>query len=170
MIRALEAITRTVGKGVSWLSVVLVFIIVVDVFLRYFFSITSALSFELEWHVFAAMFMLSAAWALQEDGHVRVDLFYQNFGPKGKAIVNLAGTVLFLLPFCWVAGYESLSFVSSSFAMGETSPDPGGLPARFIIKSIIPISLLLLALQGLVLATRSFITLTESSSHATKTP
>lgn len=139
-----------VGKSVSWLALVLVAVIIVDVLLRYFFSITSAASFELEWHLFAALFMLATAWTLQQDRHVRVDLFYQRFSFKGKAWVNLIGTVFFLLPFCVVAGYESLSFVKASFELGETSPDPGGLPARYLIKSTIPISFLLLGLQGIL--------------------
>lgn len=146
----MQLLVRYVGKCVSWLSVVLVFVIAVDVLLRYFFNYTSAASFELEWHLFAALFMLSSAWALQKDRHVRVDLFYQKFSQKGKAWVNLIGMLLFLLPFCWVAARESLSFVAASYAVNETSPDPGGLPARYLIKSIIPISFFLLFIQGVL--------------------
>jgi len=79
---------------------------------------------------------------------VRVDVFYTRFSEKGKAWVNLIGTSIFLLPFCLVVFWESIGFVQSSFAVKETSPDPGGLPARYIIKSAIPIGLFLLALQG----------------------
>ena len=155
----MKAMIRIIGHAVSWLSLVLVIVIVLDVSLRYLFNYTSVASFELEWHLFAALFMLSAAWTLQQDRHVRVDLFYQRFSPKGKAWVNLIGMLFFLLPFCWIAGVESLSFVSASYAMGETSPDPGGLPARYLIKAVIPASFLLLFAQGLLEVLRSIQTL-----------
>ena len=160
--KSVENLIRLIGKAVSWLSLLLVVVILVDVLLRYFFSITSAASAELEWHLFASLFMLSAAWALQEDRHVRVDLIYQRFSPITKAWINLIGTLFFLLPLCWVAGVESLSFVKASFELGETSPDPGGLPARYLIKATIPISFLLLALQGLVEIGKSFIIIAKS--------
>ena len=145
----IDKLIESIGRLVSWLSLVLVLVIIVDVFLRYLFSITSAASFELEWHLFAAIFLLGAAWTLQKDKHVRVDVFYHRFSKRTKAIVNLVGTVVLLLPFCFVAFYESLSFVSSSFSVHETSPDPGGLPVRYLIKSVIPSGFLLLGLQGI---------------------
>lgn len=154
-----------IGKGVSWLSFVLVIVIVFDVLLRYFFNYTSAASFELEWHLFAALFMLSAAWALQQDRHVRVDLFYQKLSTKGKAWVNLLGMIMLLLPFCAVAAFESISFVKASYFVKETSPDPGGLPARYIIKSIIPISFSLLFIQGVLEIIKSIATITKPRMH-----
>ncbi len=148
LVKVINQINDQVGKTVSLLTILLVVIIIADVFLRYFFSITSPASFELEWHLFAAIFLLSAGWTLQKDRHVRVDLFYQKFSPKGKAIVNTVGSALLLIPFCYVGFVESISFVEASFAVRETSPDPGGLPARFIIKSAIPVGFFLLGLQG----------------------
>ena len=146
-----------IGKAVSWLSLLLVIIIVVDVILRYTLSITSAASFELEWHLFAAIFLLGAAYTLKEDKHVRVDVFYHRFSPKTKAWVNLLGTAVLLLPFCVVAFWESIAFVNSSFQLNETSPQPGGLPARWIIKSTIPVGFFLLGLQGISLITQSIL-------------
>ena len=145
----IDRINSFVGRAVSWLTLLLVLIIVLDVGLRYLFSITSAASFELEWHLFAAIFLLGAAWTLGDDKHVRVDVFYHQFSERNKAIVNLLGSLLFLLPFCTVGFWESLSFVGSSFALRETSPQPGGLPARYVIKSAIPIGFFLLGLQGI---------------------
>lgn len=147
--KAIDSIISSIGKGVSWLSLILVLVIVVDVFLRYVFSITSAASFELEWHLFAVLFLLGASWTLQEDKHVRVDVFYHRFSKRTQAVVNLMGTVLLLLPFCAVAFYESLSFVESSWQVRETSPQPGGLPYRYLIKACIPAGFLLLGLQGI---------------------
>ncbi len=152
----IDSINAFFGKTISWLSVVLIAVIIVDVLLRYFFNVTSAGSMELEWHLFAAVFLLSAGWTLKEDRHVRVDLFYQGLNDRQKAMINLIGSLFFLLPFCWVGFTESLSFVESSFAVRETSPDPGGLPARYVIKGTIPVSFFLLGLQSLSLSLRSF--------------
>ncbi len=145
----IDKITKTVGILVSWLTVILVIVMVVDVALRYMFSITSAASFELEWHLFAGIFLLGAAYTLQQDKHVRVDVFYHRFSTRTQGWVNLIGSLFLLLPFCTVAFYESLSFVEASFNVRETSPDPQGLPARYVIKSAIPIGFLLLGLQGI---------------------
>ncbi|MEQ9466096.1 MAG: TRAP transporter small permease subunit [Ekhidna sp.] len=149
--RIIDQAISLIGRATSWLTVLLVLVIVIDVFLRYVFNATSAASFELEWHLFAVIFLLGAAWTLQEDKHVRVDVFYHSFSESKKAWVNLIGTLLLLLPFCAVGFWESLSFVESSYSLGETSPQPGGLPARWIIKSTIPVGFFLLGLQGISL-------------------
>ncbi|REE01515.1 TRAP transporter small permease subunit [Marinoscillum furvescens] len=146
---AIDKINGFIGKSVSWLSLALVLIIVVDVAMRYLFSITSSASFELEWHLFAALFMLSAGWAFGQDKHVRVDVFYQNFSPRQQATVNLIGCIFLLLPLAVVGTWQGVIFTANSFALGETSPDPGGLPARYLIKSTIPLGFALLGLQGL---------------------
>jgi len=150
-VQLVDKIIAIIGRASSWLTVLLVLVIVIDVFFRYAFSITSAASFELEWHLFAIIFLISAAWTLQEDKHVRVDVFYHKFSEKKKAWVNLIGTLFLLLPFCAIGFWESLSFVESSYTIGETSPQPGGLPARFLIKSTIPAGFFLLGLQGISL-------------------
>lgn len=155
----IDKLVKYIGTLVSWLTLLLVIVIVIDVTLRYLFNTTSAASFELEWHLFAVIFLLGAAYTLQQDKHVRVDVFYHRFSEKTKAWVNLIGTLLLLLPFCAVAFWESLSFVDYSFAVRETSPDPGGLPARYLIKSAIPIGFFLLGLQGINLLMKSFTTL-----------
>ena len=137
----------------------MIFIIVSDVFFRYVFSKTSAATYEIEWHLFGLMFLLGAAWTLDQDKHVRVDLFYQTFSPKMKAFINLIGTLIFLIPFCWVTLITSIDFVRSSFLLNETSPDPGGLPARYLIKLAIPMGFGLLILQGIVVIINSIKTL-----------
>lgn len=144
----IDLINKWIGRTVSWLSLILVVIIVGDVFLRYAFSITSSASFELEWHLFAVLFLLSAGWAFSEDRHVRVDVFYTRFSPKQKALVNVTGCALLLLPLCAVGFHEGLQFAANAYMMNETSPDPGGLPARYLVKSAIPIGFALLGLQG----------------------
>jgi len=145
----IDKINRAIGTATSWLTLILVLVIVIDVLLRYIFNLTSAASFELEWHLFAMIFLLGAAWTLQGDKHVRVDVFYHRFSEKRKAWINLFGTFFLLFPFCAIGCFESLSFVESSFALRETSPQPGGLPARYLIKGTIPIGFFMLGLQGI---------------------
>lgn len=145
----IDRINEGIGKLFSWLTTLLMVVICFDVLMRYVFASSSAAITETEWHIFAAIFMLGAAYTLKYDKHVRVDVFYANFSEKGKAWVNLIGTLLFLFPFCYVVIRSSIPFVENSFAVRETSPDPGGLPARYIIKSMIPIGFLLLMLQGI---------------------
>lgn len=157
IIKFIDGINRHIGKAVSWLTFLLVLIIVSDVLLRYLFNYTTPATFELEWHIFALIFLLSAGWTLQHDRHVRVDVFYHRFPNRLKAWVNLVGTLLLLLPFCIVAIKGSVPFVAASFEFKETSPDPGGLPARYLIKSAIPIGFFLLALQGVRQAIVSFL-------------
>ena len=146
----LEKIIKKIGDTCSWLSFMLVILISLDVFLRYVFNFSSASLYELEWHIFAVIFMIGSSLTLQKDEHVRVDVFYNKFSDKGKNIINLIGNIIFLLPFSLVIFYTSIPFVEDSFRVLESSPDPGGLPFRFFIKSIIPISFLLLALQGIL--------------------
>ena len=100
--------------------------------------------------MFAVIFMVGSSLTLQKDEHVRVDVFYNKFSDKGKNIINLIGNIIFLLPFSLIIFYTSIPFVEDSFKILESSPDPGGLPFRFLIKSIIPISFLLLAIQGVL--------------------
>ncbi len=161
--RFIDKINTTIGHGVSWLSLLLVLVIIADVFMRYVFNYSSPASFEVEWHIFAILFLLSAGWAFLEDKHVRVDVFYNNFSVRKKAWVNLIGTLTMLLPLCFVGVVEGTQFVSNSFAVGETSPDPGGLPGRYFVKAMIPLGFLFLSLQGISIAIKCIIDLTQPS-------
>ena len=146
----LEKIIKRIGDSCSWLSFILVILISLDVFLRYIFNFSSASLYELEWHMFAVIFLIGSSLTLQRDEHVRVDVFYNRFSDKGKNVINLIGNLIFLLPFTIIIFYTSIPFVEDSFNILESSPDPGGLPFRFLIKSMIPISFLLLAPQGVL--------------------
>jgi TRAP-type mannitol/chloroaromatic compound transport system permease small subunit len=140
---------RKAGELASWLSLVLVILICSDVFLRYVFSATKTWVIELEWHVFALMFLLGAAYTYRKDQHVRVDVFYQNFSEKKKAWVNLTGITFFLLPWSLVLIYVSLKYFWQSWSVGETSPDPGGLPARYLVKFAISLGTFLLLMEAI---------------------
>jgi TRAP-type mannitol/chloroaromatic compound transport system permease small subunit len=138
-----------------WLTSALVVLIFADVVLRYLFSSTSAWVMELEWHLFSLIFLLCAGYTLKNDQHVRVDLFYARLTRRGKAWVDLIGTLLFLLPWCAIVIYTSFKYAENSFAFREMSPDPGGLPARYIIKFAITAGFSLLMLQGVALVLKS---------------
>lgn len=154
-----DRLNEIIGRGVSWLTTLMVLVFVYDVIMRYAFNKTSVAVFEVEWHLFALIFLVGAGYALKHDRHVRVDLFYANFSSKGKALVNMVGTLLFLFPFCLICIRYSFDFAKTSFEVGESSADPGGLPWRFIIKSAIPLGLSLLLLQGFSVLLKSIMTL-----------
>jgi TRAP-type mannitol/chloroaromatic compound transport system permease small subunit len=158
-IRIIDRLNEKIGIAVSWLTVVLVLVTCYDVVVRYIFKESSTAFQELEWHLFAVIFLASAAYTLRIDEHVRVDLFYSKFGKKKKALIDFIGSVLLLIPFCLLVIYASKDFVINSFLMKETSPDAGGLPARYIIKAFIPVSFFLLLLQGIALTFKSFLNL-----------
>ena len=146
----LKKIIHKIGKITSWLSLGLVLLISLDVLLRYIFNFSVAAMYEMEWHIFAIIFLLASSLTLQKNKHVRVDVFYNTFSERNKNFVDLIGNVFFLIPFSFVIFYTSIPFVKDSFQILESSPDPGGLPFRFIIKSIIPIGFLLLMIQGII--------------------
>ncbi|KAA3610697.1 MAG: C4-dicarboxylate ABC transporter permease [Calditrichaeota bacterium] len=120
-----------------------------DVFTRYFLKRSSIAIQELEWHIFAVIFLLGAAFTLKHERHVRVDAVYNSLSERWQAWINFLGSLFFLLPFALLVIWASTSFVTNSFALGETSPDPGGLPARWLLKACIPLAFFLLLLQGL---------------------
>ncbi|MFY0650959.1 MAG: TRAP transporter small permease subunit [Cyclobacteriaceae bacterium] len=162
---AIENFIERTGKVVSWLSFILVVIIGFDVLFRYAFNQSTAALFELEWHLFAVLFMIGAAYTLKHDKHVRVDVFYTRFSTKKKAWVNLIGTVFFLIPFCIVVIKTSIPFVMASHKIMESSADPGGLPYRYIIKSTIPIGTFLLLLQAISELLKSLLIISSPSSE-----
>ena len=104
--------------------------------------------------MFALLFLLGSAYALKEEKHVRVDVFYQRFSERKKAIVNLIGTLVFLLPWCYLVITTSSKFFSNSWYIKEGSAQPGGLPARYVIKGMIVVGFVLLALQGISLVVK----------------
>jgi TRAP-type mannitol/chloroaromatic compound transport system permease small subunit len=155
------------GRAVSWLTALLVLIICYDVVMRYLFNSSSVAIYELEWHIFALIFLLGAAYALKHNRHVRVDVFYSRYSPRAKAWVNLIGTILLLLPFCGILIMEGADFVANSVRLSESSPDPGGLPARYIIKAAIPAGFLLLFIQAISLTLESILDLIDVGQNPT---
>jgi len=163
-IRTIDQLNDFVGRSVSWLNLVLVLLVCIDVLRRFLFERTDAWIMELEWHLFAMVFLLGAGYTLKENKHVRVDLFYSQFSEKNKALINLVGGMVLLLPLCLLLVYISVQYSYSSYMIGEGSPDPGGLPYRFVIKSMIPFGMFLLLLQGLSEIAKAFIVY-KSTKH-----
>ena len=140
-----------IGTGVSWLVLAMVLVIVYDVSMRYLFQIGSVALQELEWHMFAVLFLFGAAYSLKENSHVCVDIVYQSakVSDNMRAWVNILGTVFFLLPFSFLVINSAWPFVENAYVINEGSPDPGGLPHRYLLKLAIPIGFVLLVLQGI---------------------
>jgi TRAP-type mannitol/chloroaromatic compound transport system permease small subunit len=153
--RWIDGLNEWVGRGVAWVTLALVVVIFVDVVMRYLFNTSFVFTQELEWHLFAFIFLIGAGYTLLHDGHVRVDIVYQRLGLKGRAWINLLGVIFFLIPGCLMVMITSWKFVVNSFMMMEGSPDPGGIPLRFIVKGCIPAGFLLLLIQGISLAVHS---------------
>jgi TRAP-type mannitol/chloroaromatic compound transport system permease small subunit len=152
LITILDKITNTVGYIAGFAMVLMLLNVFYDVMLRYFFKDSSIAMQELEWHLFSVVFLFGMAYALKENGHVRVDIFYDNFSPTYKAVVNIVGSIIFIIPFSLIIINSGYSFASESYALGELSGDPGGLTNRWIIKAAIATSFLFL-----LVATLSFI-------------
>lgn len=143
----IEGLIDFTGKATSYVALAIVGLITVNVFLRYTMSIGSVWAQELEWHLLAALILFGMSYALLRGDNVRVDLFYANYSPKTKYRVDILSAVLTIL-VALLYIYLSSSYVAQSFSIGEMSPDPGGIPYRWIVKGLIPIGFTLLALQG----------------------
>lgn len=157
--RWIDTLNIWVGRFVSWVTFLVVLVVFVDVVMRYAFRTSFVFVQELEWHLFAFIFLMGAGNTLLKDGHVRVDIVYQRLSRKGQAWINFLGVLLFLIPGCYLIIYTSTLFTFHSWSVFEGSPDPGGIPLRFIIKSTIPIGFVLILLQGISLGIKSFFTL-----------
>jgi TRAP-type mannitol/chloroaromatic compound transport system permease small subunit len=144
----LETISEHSGRAAAWLCLILVMLVAYDVSMRYLFRAGSVALQELEWHLFALIFLFGAAYTLKHDAHARLEIFYQRFSNRTRAWVDLLGSLLFLLPLCLVILKGSWPFVHNAFVFGEGSPDPGGLPYRFLIKAAIPVGFALLSIQA----------------------
>jgi TRAP-type mannitol/chloroaromatic compound transport system permease small subunit len=155
--RWIDRVNEMVGRFVAWVTFGLVVVIFIDVAMRYIFNTSFVFTQELEWHLFAFIFLIGAGFTLLHDGHVRVDIFYQRFGIKGRAWINFFGVLLFLIPGCIMVIATSWKFTMNSFSILEGSPDPGGIPFRFIVKGFIPAGFFLLLLQGISMGIHSLL-------------
>lgn len=163
--RATAWLSTRVGEAAAWLYPVLGLILIVNVGLRYGFGRGFIELEELQWHLYAAGFLLAYAYAMVKDDHVRVDIVHARFGPRTKAWVELLGTGFLLLPFAVVTAASAWDFFQVSWAMGERSSMPSGLPARWAIKFVLFFALSLLALEAAGTAARQLATLLGAPSE-----
>ena len=150
VIKALHRIIELSGKGVAWLTLLMVLLTFSIVILRYGFNLGWIWLQEVVIYLHVAVFTIAAAWTLQMDGHVRVDIFYTDMPNKKRALVNLLGTTFFLIPFCLFVLIISWPYVANSWQLLERSREAGGLPLVFVLKSLILILPALLLGQGVI--------------------
>lgn len=144
----IDALNSWFGKACAWLTVFLVIGTAVVVVLRYGFGIGATALQEAVLYAHALVFMGAAAWTLQRNAHVRVDIFYQKFSGRRQALVEILGNVLFLLPVCLFLGWASWDYVSNAWSTLEASSESGGLKFVYLQKSIILVLVISLVLQG----------------------
>lgn len=167
-IKLVRRLITAMGAIASALLILLVMLMCYNVIARYAFSASSIGLEELSWHAYAMIFLLGIPYALQSGSHVRVDLLFEKMSQRKQQLVDLIGTVLFLIPTCLVIIYTGWQFTSAAYQLGtqpdsvsqffnqllstgigERSQDPGGLLNRWIIKAVIPLSFLFLLLAAI---------------------
>ena len=138
--KAFMRFKQLLGKILSLLLVLMVFNVFYDVIMRYFFHNSAVAMQEMEWHLFGVIILFGMSVALLDESHVRVDFLYDRFSVRKKALINIIGTICFLMPLGLLIFFGSLEFVYDAYEIQEISEDPGGLPYRWIIKGVIPFS------------------------------
>lgn len=151
----IDRLNGAIGRAAAWAVLFVVLVQFAVVLLRYVFGLGSIWLTESIMYGHALMFMLAAAWTLQAGGHVRVDVFYADASPRTKAWVDLLGALLLLLPFMLLLLWFALPYVLRSWNIFERSRETSGIPAVFLLKSLIPLFALLMALQGVAQAIRA---------------
>lgn len=159
IIRAIGALNRLIGNTFAWLSLIMVLVCFTVVVQRYFFGFTVLWMQDLYVWLNGAMFTAVAGFALLRDDHVRVDIFYRPATVRTKAIVDLIGVFIFLLPFCYVVYIYSWSYVVRSWRLHEASSNVGGMSGLYILKSFILVFAAVIALQGIAMVLRSILVL-----------
>ncbi len=138
--KIMDRIIDVVGYMTGILLVLMILNVAFDVVMRYAFHNSSIGMQEVEWHLFAVIILFGTGYALKHNAHVRVDFLYDRFSYKTKAMINIIGTILFLIPLALLITYGSYDFVMDAYTTGEISEDPGGLTHRWIIKGMIPLA------------------------------
>jgi TRAP-type mannitol/chloroaromatic compound transport system permease small subunit len=155
----IDRLTTGIGRTVAWLALAVVLLQFALVVARYLFGLGSIWLTEAVIYGHATLFMLAAAWTLRAGGHVRVDVFYAEASPRTRAIIDLLGALLLLLPFAMVLIWLSLPYAARSWDILERSQESSGLPLVYLLKTLIPAFALLMALQGVAQAIRALMAL-----------
>jgi TRAP-type mannitol/chloroaromatic compound transport system permease small subunit len=146
--RTIDGLIRALGAGAAWFNVVLMLVIIVQVILRYAFGKGLVLLEELQWHLYAVAFMVGLSYVLTEDANIRLDILHSRFSRRTCEMIEIGGIVLLLMPFITIFFLHGLDFVANSWRVAERSDAPMGLPYRWAIKAVIPISFGLLFLAA----------------------
>jgi TRAP-type mannitol/chloroaromatic compound transport system permease small subunit len=141
--------TDIIGGIATVLMLLMLLNVFYDAIMRYFFDTGSIAMQEMEWHLFSVVFLFGIAYGLKEDGHVRVDILYDRLSPRTQAVINIAGTLLMLIPLSVLIIEGSIWFVHEAYQVGEISGDPGGLTHRWLIKAVIPTSFVFLIISSI---------------------
>ncbi|MDD8022559.1 MAG: TRAP transporter small permease subunit [Paracoccaceae bacterium] len=158
---------RTTGQIAAWSGLALVLLVALNVLLRYFFALGSVALQEAEWHLMAVGALFGMAYGLNQGGEVRVDIFYARMSRGTQTIVDVISHAT-LGAIALIIGWLSIAYVQSSYAIGEGSPDPGGLPYRYLLKAAIPAAFALLALQSLAMTAESLARLLRLVRHGSR--
>ena len=149
--RTADAIDRFIdwiGRGTAWICLLIVLIVATNVILRYLFRIGPVSLQELEWHLMSPIALIGMSYAMRHKAHVRVDILYDGFGPKVQQVIDLFAAIVTVIVSVILIKL-SFDFAYQAYAIGEGSPDPGGLPYRFLLRAFIPLGFALLALQAI---------------------
>ena len=151
----IDRLNTAIGRAVAWLALAIVVLQFALVLARYALGLGSIWLTETVIYANAALFLLAAAWTLSAGGHVRVDIFYAQASARARAIIDLIGAVLLLLPFALALIWLSVPYAARSWAILERSQEASGLPLVFLLKTLIPAFALMMGLQGLAQAIRA---------------
>ena len=151
---AVDLLITRIGNAVSWIWAVLLGVIVINVFMRYALGEGRIEFEEIQWHLYSIGFMIGLGCAVVDDAHIRVDIVHERLSPLTRAWIDLYGIMLFILPFVVLMLIYAVPFIADSLITSETSPSPGGLPYRWLIKSMLFIGFALLGLAAVSRLTR----------------
>ena len=146
--RKIDAAQDALGRGLAWGMLLMVLVVFGDVLMRYVFKRTYVWTQELEWYLFAITYLMAGGYVMLWDEHVRVDIMYSRLSPRKRAWVDLILLFVFFFPSVLMVIYTTWPFFRNSLSVWEGSPDPGGIPARWALKSVIIIAFVVMAIQG----------------------
>ena len=155
----IDTLNEYVGRGIAWLALIMVLVQFTVVILRYVFAIGFIPMQETIWYLHGILFMLGAGYTLLHDGHVRVDIFYREASRKYKALVDMLGVFIFLLPVCVLTWWLSWGYVLNSWRIFESSTEVSGLPFIYLLKTVILLFVVLVAIQGISMVLKSLLIL-----------
>ena len=165
--KTINRFSDALGKFCALLFLLLLLNVFYDVIMRYLFNDVSIGMQEMEWHLYATIFLLGIPYGLLKEGHVRVDIIYDNLDTRRQAWIDLLGTLFLLIPFCILVARYGIDFSMESYGLGEQSGDPGGLPYRWIIKGVIPLAFVAIAISGVGMLLKSINTLRGHGDDST---